>query len=357
LDDGSFCGRIQWRHGGCTFSTMKDLVKDGELIHLAFSVLGNNMRLYKNGVLIGAGSGNCCHRFVGSIWLGGNGFGRSSYFGELDEVQYHDRALTDEEISTLYSELIIADPNPELEAELASAYEEISNLQQQITELSDTNTNLEIEIAVLEEQETITASQIFSLETQIDDLENQVDQLENQVNELEVKVASLDEYIAILQEQINELKQLVSGLESQVTQLESRVSELQVELNALKQLLSLSLERIEADFRETFNDPDFEIPGDTPEEEIENLVTAIIGLSKKEKIGLYEGLGGVYYQYQAYKNCSHEKYYSKYKNYDKYNKYKKYKKHHGYWSYKNYGKFVSYGKSKHYKYSKWAWGY
>ncbi len=288
--DGSLCARIEWRHGGCTFSTGPGMFKTGELSHLTIVKAGGEMRLYKNGVRIAGGAASCCLKIESPIYFGGRLTSTRSERVMLDEIRYHDLPLTDEEVFALYNEYTISYPDEALEAELEAAYALIDSLQQEVASLNEANTDLEHQINTLESQNTIYVSQIIELEAQLDAMAQRVFELEGQVNSLESKVSGLESQVTDLQTQVAELKSLIGNLDSQIRYLEEKIRALQAELDALKQLLNTSIDRLEVDFRETFRDPGFEIRGETAEEEFENLVDAILNLNKGRKMDLYKQL-------------------------------------------------------------------
>lgn len=65
-----------------------------------------------------------------------------------------------------------------------------------------------------------------------------------------------------------------------------------VELQAQIDQINNGLARIQTDFRNVFNDPEFSILGDTPLQRFESLVEAILRLEKGRKMGVYKNLGG-----------------------------------------------------------------
>ena len=290
ISDGSLCARIEWRHGGCTFSTGPGMFKTGELSHLTIVKAGGEMRLYKNGVRIAGGAASCCLKIESPIYFGGRYTSTRSERVMFDEIRYHAQPMSDEEVFALYNEYTVSYPDEALLAELEAAYALIESLQQEVASLNQTNSDLEYQIVTLENQNTVYISQITELESQLGDMAERVHDLESQLETLETRVSGLDQQVADLQQQIEELKSLVGGLESQITYLEDKVRALQAELDALKQTLNLSLNLLEEDFRATFHDPVFEIPGNNSEEKLENLVQAIIDLNKGRKMGLYKAL-------------------------------------------------------------------
>lgn len=287
---GALCGRIESRHGGCTFGTGPGTFKDGELAHITIVKQGSNMSVFKNGVRVGRGTGSCCHAAASSLFIGGERIKDRGVDLMLDEIYYHNLALTDEQVAAAYQDYLINFPDEALLAELEEAYTLIDTLQAQIDQITNNNETLKNEISELENQNQIYVSQLLAWEEELDALENQVEQLEQQVESLEDQVDGLEHQVQDLQDQVAQLKLLVSDLDQQVRDLEAQIDALQSELSQLKQQLISSLSTLEEDFRASFHDPDFVIPGELPEDKLDNLVQAIIDLNKGRKWGLYRAL-------------------------------------------------------------------
>ncbi|MCG8314566.1 MAG: hypothetical protein MI976_15260 [Pseudomonadales bacterium] len=291
--NGSMCVRIQWRHGGCTFGTGSNTIRNNELAHITIVKNQGSLRIFKNGVLVGSGSGSCCLPITTSLYFGGTRIQDRGVTLMLDEITYSASALSDSEVAALFNEFINSNPDHQLLAELEEAYTLIDSFQEQIENLAVSNTELENQVTYLEQKNTLSASEIFALEAQVDQLENQVHQLENQLRDLDSKVASLDHEVAELKQHIAVLNDLISSLNMQVAYLEEQVDALQIELNYLKQLLTSSLARLVEDFRDTFNDPQFIIPGDSSDVQLDHLIDVIIDLNKGRKMGLYKSLNSI----------------------------------------------------------------
>ena len=73
----------------------------------------------------------------------------------------------------------------------------------------------------------------------------------------------------------------VTQLQTQVTQFQGQVSQLQVQINSLAQQLAAAV-----------GNTSFSIPGATPEEQVQNLATAIGNLNPGQKKAIYDALGG-----------------------------------------------------------------
>ena len=85
----------------------------------------------------------------------------------------------------------------------------------------------------------------------------------------------------------------ISGLRSNLTTANQTIASLQGDLataNSTIAGLSVLLDSVQTDFRTEFNDPSFTIPGLTVGDRYQNLVQAILALSKGQKGGIYRGL-------------------------------------------------------------------
>jgi chaperonin cofactor prefoldin len=124
-----------------------------------------------------------------------------------------------------------------------------------------------------------------TLQNQVNDLTGLVQSLQMQVNTLNGQVQTLTSQNQTLQNQVNSLTQTINTLNAQLQQLQGQLNQSQAGINAL-------LNSLEADFRKTFNNPNFTIPGATPQQRLQNLINALISLNKGRKEGIYQSLGG-----------------------------------------------------------------
>jgi uncharacterized repeat protein (TIGR03803 family) len=95
---------------------------------------------------------------------------------------------------------------------------------------------------------------------------------------------------ATVQQTIVNLRLQNTQLEGQVSTLTSEKAELQTQLDQLNGNLSAGLISVQNDFRTVFKDPDFALPGSTPVGQLQNLIQAILNMTRGEKNPIYQGL-------------------------------------------------------------------
>lgn len=66
--------------------------------HIAFSVNGNTTKMYFNGKLVDQYTGPHSYEGKGTPRFGGSAASRSGFVGSLDEIQFYNRAVTDDEV-------------------------------------------------------------------------------------------------------------------------------------------------------------------------------------------------------------------------------------------------------------------
>lgn len=115
---------------------------------------------------------------------------------------------------------------------------------------------------------------------------------EQQIESLQTQLVSASNTIQSLQNQVNSLQNQLNALTEQNAQLQQTINDLQNQIAQVTTLLVSGLISLQNDFRVMFNDPTFVIPGATPLEQYQNLVTAILQLNKGRKEGIYTNLGG-----------------------------------------------------------------
>ena len=106
------------------------------------------------------------------------------------------------------------------------------------------------------------------------------------ISGLRSNLTTANQTIASLQGDLATANSTIAGLTSQLATANQTVAGLQAQANSL----SARLDAVETDFRSEFNDPSFTIPGLTVGDRYQNLVQAILALSKGQKGGIYRGL-------------------------------------------------------------------
>lgn len=124
--------------------------------------------------------------------------------------------------------------------------------------------------------------QIMQLQSSLDSLHAQNSQLQNQVAVLTTQNTTLQSQVADLTEQNTALQQRVATLQQEN-------GALRTERDSINAVLSDGVDDIQANFRATFGDPMFSIPG-TPLERYQSLIDAILGLNRGARQQLYNAL-------------------------------------------------------------------
>ncbi|HWT79327.1 MAG TPA: hypothetical protein VN648_11055, partial [Candidatus Methylomirabilis sp.] len=84
-----------------------------------------------------------------------------------------------------------------------------------------------------------------------------------------------------LQTQLNTLTTTNTQLQGQVTSLGQQI-----------QAVSSNLAAVQRSLAQSFNNAQFAIQGDSPTQQMQNLVNAILGLNRGRLQGIYQNLGG-----------------------------------------------------------------
>ncbi len=114
----------------------------------------------------------------------------------------------------------------------------------------------------------------------------------NQEDDCGDQLLAAQQQIQYLQTQLNAANASIQTLQTQVARLTTQNSQLQTQLNGLNNVFVTGLAALQADFRVTFKDPNFVLPGATMLEQYSNVIQAILSLNKSSKMGIYKSLGG-----------------------------------------------------------------
>jgi len=114
----------------------------------------------------------------------------------------------------------------------------------------------------------------------------------NQEDDCRDQLLAAQQQIQYLQTQLNAANASIQTLQTQVASLTTQNSQLQAQLNGLDNVFVTGLAALQADFRDTFKDPNFVLPGATMLEQYSNVIQAILSLNKGSKMGIYKSLGG-----------------------------------------------------------------
>ncbi|MBI4324658.1 MAG: hypothetical protein HY674_05285 [Chloroflexi bacterium] len=202
------------------------------------------------------------------------------------------------------------------EAELAAAQQEIQSLQSQlasagatIQNLTQANQSLTIQNGLLQSQLNAANQTIQGQLDQIAQQQGQINSLTAENTQLQTANAQLTTQLAAANRTIQDQQSQINSLAAQNTQLQTANRQLTAQLNAANQTIQEQQSQItqlqsqlgavgdqsqhlSQDFRALFNDPQFQIPGATPAQQIANLVAAVGNLNFGQKQALYLNLGG-----------------------------------------------------------------
>jgi peptidoglycan hydrolase CwlO-like protein len=164
----------------------------------------------------------------------------------------------------------------------------INNLQGQVTSLTAANTSLQSQLTAANATIATQTGTINDLNGQVTSLKNQVTSLtgantllQSQLNAANGTIAAQTTTIQGLQTQLTAANQTITSLTLQLTSENLQIAALTAQIASLQQLLQSAL-----------NDPNFTVPGATPQQQLQNLVTAISNLNPGQKLALYKNLGG-----------------------------------------------------------------
>jgi predicted nucleic acid-binding Zn-ribbon protein len=207
------------------------------------------------------------------------------------------------------------------QAEKAALITQINTLTNQVAQQQTTIITLGTQVNLLTNTVAQQQATIITLGTQVNLLTNQVATLTAQNNALTNQVAQLQSTVSSLQTQNNALTNQVATLTSQNQQLQSALTAEQANSQALtaqvaqQQALIASLQAqnttlttanqqlqtqvtgtqtqvnvLNSAFQSEFSDPTFVIPGATLQEQVQNLIQAILDLNHGQRKAVYNNL-------------------------------------------------------------------
>jgi hypothetical protein len=197
--------------------------------------------------------------------------------------------------------------NDDLAAQLASLQAALANANTTISGLVVTNAQLQQELAACEAEKAALTMQINALTNQIAQLQgtittltaqnnaltNQVAQQQTTINSLVGQNSALTNQVAILTQQNAQQAALIASLQAQNSSLTNQVATLTQQNSQLQTALTTTQGHVQSlmtAFQTEFNDPTFVIPGATLEQQVQNLINAILGLNHGQQQALYNNL-------------------------------------------------------------------
>lgn len=159
------------------------------------------------------------------------------------------------------------EPDPDIDELLAQLEICQVNTEQLADELAAANAR----IAALEGEATVLHGQRAALEAQVSALQQQVSTFESQVAALQAQIA---------------------GLQTELAAAQAALAATNIDAQAKAAVIGGAVSAVEQALREAFRVPGFTVPGTTPEQQLQNLVSAITALNKGRLEGIFEALGG-----------------------------------------------------------------
>ncbi|HEY1173943.1 MAG TPA: hypothetical protein VGH19_21440 [Verrucomicrobiae bacterium] len=165
------------------------------------------------------------------------------------------------------------------QATINSLVGQVNSLTNQVAQQQSTINTLTAQNSALTNQVAQLQTTIGSLQTQNNALTNQVATLTQQNTQLQTALTAEQAQNATLTAQVAQQAALIVSLQAQNTQLQAELTGTQNQVNSLM-----------AAFQNEFNDPTFVIPGATLQQQVQNLITAILELNHGQRSALYDKL-------------------------------------------------------------------
>jgi peptidoglycan hydrolase CwlO-like protein len=182
-----------------------------------------------------------------------------------------------------------------LQQQLDAANADIAAKQAQIDTLTAELDAANADIAAKQAQiDTLTAeldaanADIAAKQAQIDTLTAELDAANADIVAKQAQIDTLVAEKADLQQQLDTANARIEALEENVAELEAANAGLTTQVESVED----SLSALQSALADEFNDPDFTIPGDTPEAQAESLKAAILSLNHGHRQALFRALGG-----------------------------------------------------------------
>lgn len=179
------------------------------------------------------------------------------------------------------------------QATITSLTGQVNSLTNQVAQQQGTINTLTAQNNALTNQVAQLQATISSLQSQNNALTNQVATLMQQNTQLQAALTAEQAQNATLTAQVTQQAALIASLQAQNTSLTNQVATLTAQNTQLQTQVTGSQNQVNslvAAFQVEFNDPTFVIPGATLQEQIQNLIAAILELNHGQRSALYDNL-------------------------------------------------------------------
>ncbi len=194
-------------------------------------------------------------------------------------------------ISTLTAQnSALANQVTQQQATINSLTGQVNSLTNQVAQQQVTINTLTAQNNALTNQVAQLQATIGSLQAQNNALTNQVATLTQQNTQLQTALTAEQAQNATLTAQVAQQAALIASLQSQNSTLTNQVATLTAQNAALQTALTTTqghVQTLVTAFQGEFNNPTFVIPGTTLEQQVQNLINAILGLNHGQQQALY----------------------------------------------------------------------
>jgi predicted nucleic acid-binding Zn-ribbon protein len=207
---------------------------------------------------------------IGAVNMGG--VPQARYTGLIDDVQIYNYALSDGDVNFLFQHpgqeaQSCSQQLAEVQAQLATATAANAVLQAQLATVNATNAALQARLAAAQATNAILSAQLAAANATIATLQAQL--------------AAANNANAVLQAQLTACNNALAAANQTIQSLQTEIQDLVLPL----QLLTLT-------FRDTFQDPQFQIRGTNTVEQMQNLIVEILDLPRGQQQELFQKLSG-----------------------------------------------------------------
>ncbi len=182
----------------------------------------------------------------------------------------------------------LAASNQDLQNQLSATNAQVAALTSQLTTTQSQNATLTAQLNAATAQNATLAAQNTQLANNLQAAQAANQTLRTQLTQANAQVAQLTSDLQASKAANQALQTQNAVLTAQNAQLTSANQTLTAQNNAM----STQIQALDQFFATMFNNPTFQLPGSTPQQQLQNLVNAISQLNHGQQQALYKNLGG-----------------------------------------------------------------
>ncbi len=183
-----------------------------------------------------------------------------------------------------------------LTAEKAALQQQLDAANADIATLTASLADANADIAAKQAQIDVLAAEKAALQQQLDAANADIAAKQAQIDVLLAEKAALQQQLAAANADIATLTAALQQANADIAALQQNVAELEADnaaYDAQVTAISGSMTTLGSTLAAEFNNPSFVMPGNTPEEQAENLKAALLSLNPGQRQALFKALGGV----------------------------------------------------------------